>query len=118
MATAVLPGRPLRVIPTDICSLVLKVEHQPQLEARVRDCEFDVLSQGSVDCAFDVRMLVHIKYTRYFVGQRSCPSSGAVVVDIPARSIDESLRDRAGQFHLPAITNWYECLREAGAVVT
>lgn len=43
---------------------------------------------------------------------------GAVVVDIPARSIDESLRDRAGQFHLPAITNWYECLREAGAVVT
>ena len=96
----VLPGQPLRVLPTDICSLVLKVEHQPQFEARVRDCESDVLPQGSVDCALDVRMLVHIKYALYFVVQRSCPPSGAVVVDIPARSIDESLRDRARLAHI------------------
>lgn len=94
------PGQPLRIPPTDICSLVLKVEHQPQFEARVRDCESDVFPQGSVDCAFDVRMLIHIKYAPYFVVQRSCPSTGAVVVDIPARSIDESLRDRARLAHI------------------
>ena len=51
----------LRRGPVEKRRLVFEVKNEPQLDARIGDCQFDPVSMGEIDCLRNVRMFVDIE---------------------------------------------------------
>lgn len=67
-ATKQLPGASLGGLRIDMCCLLLMVQDQPQLGARIRGDHVDFVSLGQLDRLRDARMLIEVEHAPDLIG--------------------------------------------------